>query len=115
VFDVNTRSFAPRDLRDVIFDEPVPMRYRVGDRIRWSGRIDPPDRSDINELLIRFTRSTGDSTLRIWTDIGSRASFVVETTFEPKDRGIYVMEVFLFWPGSGTQFSRAAITPIFID
>jgi hypothetical protein len=115
VFDVSTRSFAPRDLRDVIFDEPIPMRYHVGDRIRWSGRIDPPDRSDINQLLIRFTRSTDGSQLRMWTDIGSRASFVVETTFEPKDAGIYVMEVFLFWPGSGAQFSRAAITPILID
>src|SRR6185436_19853052 len=88
VFDVSTRSFAPRDLRDVIFDEPIPMRYHVGDRIRWSGRIDPPDRSDINQLLIRFTRSTDGSQLRMWSDIGSRASFVVETTFEPKDAGI---------------------------
>jgi hypothetical protein len=114
VFDVSTRAFAPRDLRDVIFDEPIPTRYRVGDRIRWSGRIDPPDRSDFDELLIRFTRSTG-SALRIWSDIGSRASFVAETTFEPQDRGIYLMEVFLFWPGSGAQLSRAAITPIVIE
>jgi hypothetical protein len=115
VFDVSTRSFAPRDLRDVIFDEPIPMRYRVGDRIRWSGRIDPPDRSDIDQMLIRFIRAPGDSDLRLWTDIGSRASFVVETTFEPKDRGIYMMAVYLFWPGAGQQVSRAAITPIIID
>ena len=51
----------------------------------------------------------------MWKDIGSRASFVDETTFEPKDAGIYVMEVFLFWPGAPAQFSRAAITPIVIE
>jgi hypothetical protein len=115
VFDVSAPAFAPRDLREVIFDEPIPMRYRVGDRIRWSGRIDPPDRSDINRMLIRFTRSTGDADLRVWTDISSRASFVAETTFEPQDRGIYLMAVYFFWPGSGAQFSRAAITPIVIE
>jgi len=72
-------------------------------------------RSDIDQMLIRFIRAPGDSGLRLWTDIGSRASFVVETTFEPKDRGIYMMAVYLFWPGAGQQVSRAAITPIIID
>jgi hypothetical protein len=25
------------------------------------------------------------------------------------------MEVFLYWPGSGPQFSRAALSPIVVD
>jgi hypothetical protein len=30
-------------------------------------------------------------------------------------RGVYEMEVFLYWPGSGIQYSRADLSPIVID
>jgi hypothetical protein len=114
-FDVDSAAFAARDVRDVIFDERIPMRYQAGDRIRWSGRVSAPDRSDIDEILIRFTRYSDGSTIRLWADVDSRSSFVIETTFEPKDRGIYRMEVFLFWPTAGTQSTRASLSPVFID
>jgi hypothetical protein len=114
-FDVDSAAFANRDIRDVIFDDRIPMRYRVGDHIRWSGRVSAPDRSDIDQILFRFTRYPGDNVLRVWNDVDSRSTFVVDTTFEPKDRGTYLMEVFLFWPGSGAQYSRAGITPIIVE
>ena len=43
------------------------------------------------------------------------ASLRLETQFEPRHAGTYMMEVFLFWPGAGTQYSRAALSPVVID
>jgi hypothetical protein len=35
--------------------------------------------------------------------------------FNESQRGVYLMEVFLFWPGSGSQYSRASLSPIIIE
>jgi hypothetical protein len=114
-FDADSLAFGPRDIRDVIFDERIPMRYGVGDRIRWTGVVSPADRSDIDTVRIKFTRYADNAAIRLDTDVGSRGSFLIETTFEPKDRGVYKMEVFLFWPGSGSQYARTALSPIFVE
>jgi hypothetical protein len=47
--------------------------------------------------------------------VSSRSSFIAETQFQPNQAGTYLMEVFLYWPGSGPQFSRAALSPIVVD
>jgi hypothetical protein len=47
--------------------------------------------------------------------VSSRSSFIAETRFQPGQAGTYLMEVFLFWPNSGSQFSRAALSPIVVD
>jgi hypothetical protein len=43
------RASAAAIFRDVVFDEDVPTRYRVGDRIRLSGVVNARDRTDIDQ------------------------------------------------------------------
>jgi hypothetical protein len=47
--------------------------------------------------------------------VSSRSSFIAGTQFQPGQAGTYVMEVFLFWRNSGSQFSRAALSPVVVD
>ena len=116
-FDVDSPSVGPRDWRDVVFDDRVPMRYRVGETIRWSGHTTAPDRNDFNQMLIRLWKSggTADQAIQIRTQVSSAASFIAQTSFRPEDRGVYEMEIFLFWPNSGLQYRRASLSPVVIE
>jgi hypothetical protein len=115
--DVDAREFGRRDWRDVVFDAAVPSRYRVGSRVRWSGAVNAPDRSDINEILIRLWRSGGttDDAIRVFAPVSSASTFIAETEFNASQRGVYLMEVFLFWPGSGSQVSRTSVSAVTIE
>jgi hypothetical protein len=116
-FEVDYPSFGQRDWRDVVFDTDVASHYHVGDRVRWTGVVTARDRSDFNQVLIRLWRANGTSSdsIRASSAVSSQSSFLIETQFEPGHRGTYLMEVFLFWPGSGSQYSRAALSPIVIE
>jgi hypothetical protein len=63
--------------------------------------------------MIRFWKGSSDTSIRVRGSV-SRDSFSIETQFEPSQAGVYLMEVFLFWPDSGTQYSRAALSPVVI-
>jgi hypothetical protein len=116
-FEVDYPTLGRHDWRDVVFDNDVRTHYRIGERVRWSGVVATRDRSDINSILIRFWKSGGTTTdaIRVQAPVSSSSSFIAETQFQPGQAGTYLMEVFLFWPGSGTQFSRAALSPIVVD
>lgn len=114
-FDVDYPFFGRSDWRDVAFDDVVPSHYRVGERIRWSGIVRARDRSDIDQILIRFTKNVGNDVIRVSGSVSSRSSFLLDTQFEPRQAGTYMMEVFLFWPDSGPQYSRAALSPVVIE
>ena len=116
-FDVDYPALGRRDWRDVVFDNDVPTHYRIGQRVQWSGIVSARDRSDISSILIRFWKRGGTAAdaILVRAPVSSRSSFIAETQFQPNQAGTYLMEVFLFWPGSGTQFSRAALSPIVVD
>jgi hypothetical protein len=114
---VDAPDLGRRDWRDVVFDAPIPTRYQVGDRIRWSGIVNAPDRNDINAITIRLWKNGGttETAIRVSASVSSASSFSAETQFRAEHRGVYQMEVYLFWPGSGVQASRMAISPITIE
>lgn len=95
----------------------MPTHYRIGQRVQWPGVVSARDRNDIDEILIRFTKRGGTDSerIRIFADVTSRSSFIAATQFQPGQAGTYLMEVFLFWPNSGAQFSRAALSPVVVD
>jgi hypothetical protein len=76
--------------------------------------VNAPDRSDINVILVRLWKAGGTADNQVWLQgaVSSASSFVLSTTLEERHRGVHMMEVFLFWPGSGSQNSRVSITPI---
>jgi len=116
-FEVDYPTLGRRDWRDVVFDTDVPTHYRIGQRVQWSGVVSARDRSDINQILIRLWKRGGTTAdaIRASASVSSRSSFIAETQFQTNQAGTYLMEVFLYWPGSGAQFSRAALSPIVVD
>jgi hypothetical protein len=39
----------------------------------------------------------------------------VDINFSEAQRGVYSMEVFLFWPESGAQWPRSTLTPVLVE
>ena len=115
-FDVDTRSFDRDDVRGVEFDTLVSSRYRVGERVGWTGLVKAADRSDVSQISI-ILRKYGEpaSRLRFDGEISARSTFEISGHLNESDRGVYQMEVYLFWPGGGPQYSRNNLSPIVIE
>lgn len=106
-------AFGTHDIRGVEFDNPVPSRYKVGDRVTISGRVTATDRTDFHALLLYFYKYGGTSAdaVRFDTSItGDR--FRADLQFSETQTGTFQMSVYLFWPGSGTQAPRGNLTPV---
>ena len=116
-FQVEGRAFDREDLRSIRFDQELPSRFEAGRTFTFSGAVKAPDRSDFSDIIIRLWKyggSTSDA-IRIDGRVSSDSTFRMERRFDPSQRGVYLMQLYLFWPGSGTQFSRASLSPIIIE
>ena len=58
---------------------------------------------------------TTNDAIRINGPVGANSTFRMDRQFDSSQRGVYLMQIFLFWPGSGTQYSRASLSPILIE
>ena len=110
-------DFGVSDLRGIRFDSPIATHYSARQRVRWSGRVTAGDRSDFNQITLRLWRSGGtiDNAVRVMAPVSSAGTFIAEVELGPQTRGRYELEVFLFWPGSGSQVPRAILTPFTIE
>lgn len=115
--EVTTPRFGRRDWRGVEFSDTVPSRFTAGQRATLAGQITATDRSDFNNLLVRFWKygGTAETAVLAWATVTRSSTFTVDVTFTSAQRGLYAMEVFLFWPNSGTQFPRGIVTPILVE
>jgi hypothetical protein len=115
--EVTTPRFGRRDWRGVEFDDTVPSRFVAGQRVTLAGRITATDRTDFNNVLVRFWRygGTADHAVLLWGTVTRSGTFTVDVAFTQAQRGLYAMEVFLFWPNSGTQYPRGIVTPVLVE
>jgi hypothetical protein len=109
--------FGRSDWRGVIFDQPVPSRFRVGERVRVTGQVTSRDRTDFNQVMIRFWKHAGaDGDAILVSDrVRSNGGFIFDIDFREGQQGRYSMEVSLFWPGGGPQFPRSRLTPVIVE
>jgi hypothetical protein len=112
---VDAPRFAPSDFREIVSDAPVPTLYDVGERFRITGRVTASDRNDFSSVLVGLYRDPGGDGNFIRGDsrLGSNGTFDIATpVFTADQRGQWIIEVFLFWPGSGSQQGRFNLGPI---
>jgi hypothetical protein len=116
-FAVDGRVFDRDDVRTIQFDQSLPSRYEAGRSYVLSGTVKAADRSDVSSISILLFKygGTASDTIRIDGVVMGNSTFRVERRFAPAQRGVYTMHVYLFWPGSGSQYSRASLSPILID
>jgi hypothetical protein len=115
--EVTAPRFGRRDWRGVEFNDTVPSRFVAGQRVTLAGRIIATDRSDFDNVLVRFWKYGGnaDDAVRVFATVTRSGTFTVDVNFTQAQRGLYEMEVFLFWPSSGSQFPRGLVTPILVE
>jgi hypothetical protein len=115
--EVDGRAFASDDVRGIRFAHPIPSRFRAGSSATFSGAVSASDRSDISDIMIRLWKygGTTDDAIRIEGRVDSRSTFRMERSFDASQRGVYLMQFFLFWPGSGPQYSRGSLSPVIIE
>ena len=113
-----SRARAAASWRDVVFDHDVPTHCRIGERVQWSGVMSAHDRNDFSAIAVRLWKRSGTAAdairMQVPVELAMPASSPTRSSSQ-NQAGTYMMEVFLFWPGSGTQTSRAALSPIVID
>lgn len=115
--EVATPRFGRSDWRGLEFNETVPSRFAVGQRVALSGRVTATDRTDFSAMLVRFWKYEGDSdnSVRFQGDVTRSGTFTMNIEFTAAQRGLYWMEIFLFWPESGGQTPRSVLTPILVE
>jgi hypothetical protein len=86
---------------------------RVGERFTVAGRVTARDRNDFNEALLRFWPGTGEESraIRVSGEISRSGSFSIDVELRDGQQGLYSADVFLFWPGAGSQSPRCVLSP----
>ncbi len=116
-YDLDYPTLDPRECMGVTFDAPVPTRFTVGQRIKLNGRVTATDRTDFSSILLRYWRAGGASAnaLRAQAEVSHSGLFNTEFEFRDGQEGVYLFEVFLFWPNAPTQWSRCSLTTVRVD
>jgi len=107
---VDFPPFARTEFGDILPDAPIASVYDVGERMRLAGTLTATDRSDFDLALIRLNRDTGGTPdlIRGQSAISANGRFdIALPVFTSAQRGQWRVEVFLFWPSSGSQFARS--------
>lgn len=115
-FDVDHPGIGGSDCVGVGFEAAVPSLFRINQRVRVRGRVTAQDRRDFDVVMLRWWRSDGnaDAAVRATAAVSRSGQFDLDLEFRPGQQGLYSFEVFLFWPDSGTQYSRCWITPVVV-
>jgi hypothetical protein len=115
--DVDYPPFSVGDCPAVQFAQPVATHHRAGDRITISGTVVARDRSDFQQIGIRFWPYGGDAAKRMieFGDLSASGGFSMQFEFRDAHVGRYCMEVFLFWPDAPAQYARCTLTPVTVS
>ena len=95
-------------LNDVILDEPIPGRIRVGEAVTLSGTVTARDGQGSSIACFRFIRSGSTDPNEVFV-CGSLSGhrFDVRLTFSAGQRGRYTVEPFLFGADASQPSARA--------
>lgn len=109
-------KFGATDWRGIRFDKQVASRFRAGKTVTLSGTVTATDRTDFNQILLRFPADGVPSSewKRIFAPV-TGGKFSVRVKFTKSEKGVYQMNVFLFWPGAPAQFPRSSLSPIIVN
>lgn len=113
-----TASYANLGAADwpgILFDNPIPGRIRVGQRVNLDGRVTATDRSDYRTACFRFRRNGAANANEIFFCAAiSGNRFSTGFTFGDTQKGTYVLDSFLFFDDT-PQFPKSAVSGMVVD
>ncbi|HTM30399.1 MAG TPA: hypothetical protein VL263_03815 [Vicinamibacterales bacterium] len=114
--DVDPAAFGTTDCRGIELTQAPRARVRVAERFTVAGRVTARDRSDFDEVLLRFWPGTGEESraVRVFRDVSRSGTFNIDVEMRDGQDGFYSAELFLFWPGAGSQYARCTLSPMVV-
>ena len=113
--DTDTPMFGPSDWRGVTFATPIPSRLTINQTVLVSGHITAPDRADFSQIGLGFWLVNATTPVNFSSTISRSGDFSVPIRFTDSQRGAYQLSVYLFWPGSGSQYPRSSLSTITVE
>ena len=113
--DTDTPMFGPSDWRGVTFATPIPSRLTINQTVLVSGHITAPDRADFSQIGLGFWLVNTTTPVNFSSTISRSGDFSVPIRFTDSQRGAYQLSVYLFWPGSGSQYPRSSLSTITVE
>ena len=104
---------APAEFREVELDAPVPALITAGESVTIAGAVTTTERDDFTIACATWNRDGAGSDDMIFecaSIAGNR--FSIPYRFRDGDAGHYMLEIRLYFPNSGPQFPRAAVSGI---
>jgi len=113
--DTDAPTFAPADWRGVRFGAAVPGRFTTNQTVTLAGHVTASDRSDFSSIALGFWTVNAATPVNFSGTISRSGDFTVPVRFTDTQRGTYQLSVYLFWPGSGSQFPRSSLSTITVE
>jgi hypothetical protein len=113
--DTDAPAFGARDWRGIELTQPLPGRVAAGTTIRVAGRVTAPDAVDFNQVGVIFFQSGSSDTVKFYGTVSTSRDFGVDVKFADTQRGRYAMGIYLYWPNSGAQYPRTALSTFVVQ
>jgi hypothetical protein len=113
--DTDTPMFGPSDWRGVTFSTQLPSRMTANQTINVSGHVTASDRTDFSQVILGFWKVNAADSVDFNTTVSRSGDFSVPIRFSDSQRGAYYLSIYLFWPGSGSQYPRASVSTVTVE
>jgi hypothetical protein len=99
----------------VTFATAIPSRFLVNQPVTVTGHVTASDRADFSQITLGFWLVNATTPVNFRGGISRAGDFSLPIRFTDSQRGSYQMSVYLFWPGSGSQFPRSSVSTIVVE
>jgi len=113
--DTDTPMFGASDWRGVTFGAPVPSRFAANQTVTITGHVTAPDRSDFSSIDLAFFTVNSTTSVDFRGTVSRSGDFSVPVRFTDAQRGAYQLSLYLFWPGSGSQYPRSSLSTVTVE
>jgi len=113
--DTDTPMFGASDWRGVTLGAPLPSRLTTNQTVTATGHVTASDRSDFSSMAFGFWMVNATTPVNFPGAISRSGDFSVPIRFTDSQRGTYQLSVYLFWPGSGSQFPRSSLSTVTVE
>ena len=113
--DTDTPVFGASDWRGVTLGAPVPSRFAANQTVTITGHVTAPDRSDFSSIDLAFFNVSSTTSVDFRGTVSRPGDFSVPVRFTDAQRGSYQLSLYLFWPGSGSQYPRSSLSTFTVE
>jgi len=113
--DTDTPAFGASDWRGVAFGAPLPSRFAANQTVTITGHVSAPDRSDFSSIDLAFSTVSSTTAVEFRGTMSRSGDFSVPVRFTDAQRGAYQLSLYLFWPGSGSQYPRSTLSTFSVE